>query len=43
VVADAYTDASGRCGIGFNRVLAVTELMNFLRQQQRFASSPKVA
>jgi hypothetical protein len=32
-----------RCGIGFNRVLAVTELMNFLRQQQRFASSPKVA
>lgn len=27
-----------RYGIGFNRVLAVNELMNFLRQQQRFAS-----
>lgn len=32
-----------RYGIGFHRVLAVTELMNFLRQQQRFASSSKVA
>lgn len=27
-----------RYGIGFNRVLAVTELMDFLRQQQRFAN-----
>ena len=27
----------GRCGIGFNRVLAVNELMGFLRQQQRYA------
>lgn len=27
-----------RYGIGFNRVLAVNELMGFLRQQQRFAN-----
>lgn len=27
-----------RYGIGFNRVLAVNELMDFLRQQQRFAN-----
>jgi hypothetical protein len=27
-----------RYGIGFNRVLAVSELMDFLRQQQRFAN-----
>ena len=27
-----------RFGIGFNRVLAVNELMDFLRQQQRFAN-----
>jgi len=27
-----------RYGIGFNRVLAVNELMSFLRQQQRFAN-----
>lgn len=29
----------GKCGIGFNRVLAVNELMGFLRQQQRFAKN----
>ena len=32
-----------RYGIGFNRVLAVTELMDFLRQQQRFANRCAVA
>ena len=32
-----------RYGIGFNRVLAVNELMGFLRQQQRFASRCAVA
>lgn len=32
-----------RYGIGFNRVLAVTELMAFLRQQQRFANRCTVA
>jgi hypothetical protein len=32
-----------RYGIGFNRVLAVTELMDFLRQQQRFAGRCAVA
>lgn len=32
-----------RYGIGFNRVLAVTELMAFLRQQQRFANRCAVA
>ena len=32
-----------RYGIGFNRVLAVNELMSFLRQQQRFANRCAVA
>jgi hypothetical protein len=32
-----------RYGIGFNRVLAVNELMDFLRQQQRFANRRAVA
>jgi len=32
-----------RYGIGFNRVLAVNELMDFLRQQQRFANRCAVA
>jgi len=32
-----------RYGIGFNRVLAVNELMGFLRQQQRFANRCAVA
>lgn len=32
-----------RYGIGFNRVLAVNELMAFLRQQQRFANRCAVA
>ena len=32
-----------RYGIGFNRVLAVTDLMGFLRQQQRFANRCAVA
>ena len=32
-----------RYGIGFNRVLPVSELMAFLRQQQRFASRCAVA
>lgn len=32
-----------RYGIGFNRVLAVNELMGFLRQQQRFSNSRAVA
>lgn len=32
-----------RYGIGFNRVLAVNELMTFLRQQQRFANRCAVA
>jgi hypothetical protein len=32
-----------RYGIGFNRVLAVDELMAFLRQQQRFANRCAVA
>jgi hypothetical protein len=32
-----------RYGIGFNRVLAVTDLMAFLRQQQRFANRCAVA
>jgi PilZ domain len=34
---------SDRYGIGFNRVLAVNELMGFLRQQQRFANRCAVA
>ena len=32
-----------RFGIGFNRVLAVTDLMGFLRQHQRFASRCSVS
>jgi hypothetical protein len=32
-----------RYGIGFNRILAVTDLMAFLRQQQRFANRCAVA
>jgi hypothetical protein len=32
-----------RCGIGFHHVLAVNELMGFLRQQQRFANRCAVA
>lgn len=32
-----------RYGIGFNRLLAVNELMNFLRQQQRYTNSRAVA
>jgi hypothetical protein len=32
-----------RYGIGFNRVLAVSELMGFLRQQQRFVNRCAVA
>jgi hypothetical protein len=32
-----------RYGVGFNRVLAVNELMGFLRQQQRFANRCAVA
>ena len=32
-----------RYGIGFNRVLAVNELMGFLRQQQQFANRCAVA
>ena len=32
-----------RYGIGFNRVLAVNELMSFLRQHQRFANRCAVA
>lgn len=32
-----------RYGIGFNRVLPVSELMSFLRQQQRFANRCAVA